>query len=462
MPEAHHYRAIPRRALFHLEPRAVGAWDRQRLTSYVQHLAISSQISPHALRDHYGQWPYGSRLRGKSSGPTKAPNINGAGECARSWSAAFNELTGREDLETLTLLPFAEFVRLGGGAHLHLRRMWCSRCLENDVATGNLPYERLLWSIKQVVVCPLHEIPLVSECPHCGRSQSIELSRDCLPGHCGFCQHFLGDGVLSNTRVSGSEPTEYELWVARDFGNLLNLSKDEVTRASHENVRIMILKAITKACDGRPRDFAENLRFARGTVMNWMAGGRRISLTVISSLSWIYGVPMRAWLLGEVDAWDRHCCRELPREIHRDADFRARSHWYDWEAARSRLLGRMASSQPLLGVTDAARLENMTVETLRNRLPDVYKLVRDAAASKRKEAGEENLVRLRERIRASIEELVRDGITPTRTRVATRLGRGLFPKGEAIYWEELPSLVGQPLSAKAMERAAVVRAKNKA
>ncbi|WP_410858664.1 TniQ family protein [Paraburkholderia sp. SIMBA_054] len=288
MLESHRYCPIPCRALFHLEPCAVGAWDRQRLTSYVQHLAISSSISPHALRDHYGQWPYGSRLRGKVSGPTKAPSINGAGECARNWVTAFNELTGRRDLHALTLLPFAEFVRSGGGAHLHSRRMWCSRCLESDVASGNLPYERLLWSIKQVVVCPLHEIPLTSSCPYCGRSQSTELSRDCLPGHCGFCQHFFGGDGQSGVLESQSEPSEYELWVARDYGNLLNMCDEDVECASQENVRLMILQAITTACQGRPRDLAEDLRFARETVMNWVAGDRRISLAVISSLSWVY------------------------------------------------------------------------------------------------------------------------------------------------------------------------------
>jgi hypothetical protein len=118
----------------------------------------------------------------------------------------------------------------------------------------------------------------------------------------------------------------------------------------------------------------------------------------------------------------------------------------------------MASNQPLLGVADAARMENMTVETLRNRLPDVYGLVRDAAALKRKESSEENLIRLRERIRACIMELVQAGVAPTRTRVATRLGRGLFPKGEAIYWEELPDLIGRPLSAKERKQSAAARA----
>lgn len=162
-----------------------------------------------------------------------------------------------------------------------------------------------------------------------------------------------------------------------------------------------------------------------------------MSLTVISSLSWIYGVPMRAWLLGEVDAWDRCCVRKLPLDIHRDSDFRTRSYWCDWDAVGARILARLESDQPPRGVTDAARREYMTAETFKKRLPDVYRRVRDAAAERRKASGAINRSKLRERIRVCIEQLIEEGLPATRTRVATRLGRGLFPKGEKIYWEEI-------------------------
>jgi hypothetical protein len=366
--------------------------------------------------------------------------VNGAGECAQSWAAAIYDLTGRLDIHKLTLLPFAEFVRFGGGAHLHECRMWCARCLADDVACGKLPYERLLWSIKPVVVCPLHGTYLRTTCPFCRRSQVTELARDCLPGHCAFCGSFLGeeDGASATERELEPEPSEYELWVARDFGSLLDMSGEQIACTSQENVRLMILQGITKACQGRPRDFAENIRFARETVINWTRGERQLSLTVISSLSWIYGVPMRAWLMGNVDAWNKSCLRELPLEIHRDKDFRARAIWYDWDAADRRLRASLDSSQPPRGVADAARRENMTVDTLKARLPDVYRLIRDRALTARQESAKEHEFVLRQRIRESISQMVHDGLQPTRWGVASRLGRGLFPKGEKIYWEELP------------------------
>ncbi|MGF6973624.1 hypothetical protein QFZ94_002051 [Paraburkholderia sp. JPY465] len=431
-----HYRVRPR-ALFLLEPRANGTWARQRLTSYVQELAITSLIKPHALRDHFGPFPFGARCREGAVDPSKAPNINGAADCARNWVSVVSELVGRTDIEGLTLLPFADFVRFGGGAHLHARRMWCRRCLQEDLVLGQLPYERLLWSLRQVVVCPLHGSFLDCICPHCGRSQTNELARDCLPGHCGFCQHFLGDERTDDVVESEGVASEYQLWVARDFGNLLDMNPDQIEGASHENVRLMMRLAIAKACRGRPQVFSENLRFGCETVKNWVGGWRRMSLTVISSLSWIYGVPMRAWLLGEVDAWDRCCVRELPLDIHRDSDFRTRSYWCDWDAVGARILARLESDRPPRGVTDAARLEYMTAETFKKRLPDVYRRVRDAAAERRKASGAINRSKLRERIRVCIEQLIEEGLPATRTRVATRLGRGLFPKGEKIYWEEI-------------------------
>jgi hypothetical protein len=392
------------------------------------------------LRDQYCPWPYGLHLRDKPAGPSKAYMVNGAGDCARNWVAAISNLTGRVDIDELTLLPFAEFVRSGGGAHLHERRMWCDQCLADDVVCGNLPYERLLWSMKPVVVCPLHGTYLRTTCPVCGRSQVTELARDCLPGHCAFCGNFLGEGERAGATEHEleSEPSEYELWVARDFGNLLDMSSGQIACTSHENVRLMIQEGITKACHGRPRDFAENIRFARDTVINWMRGQRGLSLTVISSLSWIYGVPMRAWLTGEVTAWNKFCVRELPLEIHRDKDFRARAHWYDWDATDTRLRTRVNSSHPPRGVADAARLENMTVDTLRNRLPEVYQLIRDRALAVRKDSAKNHEFVLRQRIRECISQMVHEGLQPTRWGVANRLGRGLFPKGEKIYWEELP------------------------
>ncbi|MFM0046927.1 TniQ family protein [Paraburkholderia sediminicola] len=430
------YRVRPR-ALFQLEPRAIGTWARQRLTSYVQELAITSLIQPHALRDHYGPFPFGVRFREGAIDPGKAPNINGAADCARNWVSTISELAGRSDIEGLTLLPFADFVRLGGGAHLHARRMWCRRCLQDDVASGQLPYERLLWSMRQVMVCPLHEDFLECACPHCGRCQTNELVRDCLPGHCGFCQHFLGEEGTSDVMECDGAASEYQLWVARDFGNLLDMDRDQIECASHDNVRLMMRLGIAKACRGRPQVFSENLRFGCETVKNWVGGWRKTSLTVISSLSWIYGVPMRAWLLGQVDTWDCCCVRELPLDIHRDSDFRTRSYWCDWDAVAARILAKLESSEPPRGVTDAAKMEYMTVETFKKRMPDVYRRVRDAAMQRRNASSVIASHRLRQRIRECIEQLIQEGLPPTRTRVATRLGRGLFPKGEKIYWEEI-------------------------
>lgn len=433
---------IPPRAAFQLEPRAIGTWERQRLTSYVQEMATTALVRPHAVRDCYGPWPYGLRLRGRAPGPNKAYGINGSGECARNWANAIGELAGRSDLETLTLLPFASFARPGSGAHMHARRLWCARCLEDDVVLRDaLPYERLLWSIRLVVACPLHETYLSGTCRACGRSLVTEIARDCLPGHCAFCGSFLGTR-RRNTPEAARQPSEYELWVARDFGDLLNMSAQQLALASQENIAAMIGRGIAVACHGRPRDFAEDIRFARETVIQWSKGTRTLSLSVISSLSWIYGVPMRAWLCGDFAAWEKCCHRELPRGIHRDSDFRSRSNWVDWDTVAARLRVLAASDHPPKGVADAARMENMTVEALKSRLPEEYRLIRDAARERRGQSGAEHNAALRAHIRSCISELVEGGIPPTRTRVANRLGHGLYPRGDKMYWEELSSIAG--------------------
>lgn len=405
---------MPPRTLFQLVPRGIGTWERQRLSSYIQELAATSFVRPRSLRDRYGAYPYGRmRITGKPGAVSAFYSVNGSGAVATNWVGALAPLVGRDDLACLTLLPFARFIRANEGAFVHRRRRWCARCLNCDVEAGRMPYERLLWAVKEVVVCPLHEIPLVDCCIRCGRSQSTELARDCLPGHCGHCQAWLGVDTDRQRDIDDPIQFAHSLWVARDFANLLDMSDYELAHATIDNVIRMLRWGIEVACDGEKRVLAEHAKISAFAIKNWLNGSRDPSFTSICRLAWVFGVPTRACLTGQFDASEFR----LPQDRVPYSQRKSAADRPDWERVAARLRASAIEGGPYRSVRGAAKGEDIKSETLKLHLPNEYKLLRDSGRRSRHEACLARRRSLHAAVRAIIVQLSASDTYPSARKV---------------------------------------------
>lgn len=153
-----------RSPLVGLEPIGMGTGYQESLGSYFLRLADTHSLSPQALLKFMkGHYPDEFPNMGKwtSSHFAHLTGINGRGSVARKVVKIIEELTNASFLSKLTLLPVAHC--LSDQGLLTDKKRWCPQCFYDCMSAGGA-YGLLLWQIKLVTVCPLHEIPLVSSC----------------------------------------------------------------------------------------------------------------------------------------------------------------------------------------------------------------------------------------------------------------------------------------------------------
>lgn len=213
------------RSLAGVSPRALGTPLAESLTSYLQRVA-AAHVVPSAVvferlvltcaRDE-GLWPRLALSR-VLSGPAR--EIDGAARAAELAVAAVSHAVGRGDLARATLLGLRALglVRLEG--LLTERKRWCPRCWDGDSKRGEPLYERKLWVLAVVDVCPEHGVVLLDRCPVCGRPQP-PVASDVAVGTCALCGWGLGAEAVEVLEARGGD-AERRLWYARQAAALVH------------------------------------------------------------------------------------------------------------------------------------------------------------------------------------------------------------------------------------------------
>ncbi len=82
--------------------------------------------------------------------------ILNSGKAAENFCQAVTRITGQEQLEQLTLLPFREEFALR--CSLYARRRWCPICYDEWLREEQPIRNLLIWAIKPVTVCVIHAV----------------------------------------------------------------------------------------------------------------------------------------------------------------------------------------------------------------------------------------------------------------------------------------------------------------
>ncbi len=176
---------------FAVRPVALGALEVECLSSVLQRLAVAHGVTRHQFVTNVRDWwevergrylPRCEELRWDGY----SPNVTLAIEALRD--ALGVDLTG------CTLLPLKSLCAancIGSIAH---SRSWCPGCFNDDIASGEPSYDRLVWRVQGYWRCSLHKLRLRSSCPHCGGYQTSDKSREELHV-CVFCRQSLAAKV---------------------------------------------------------------------------------------------------------------------------------------------------------------------------------------------------------------------------------------------------------------------------
>jgi len=253
---------IPLRSkLFSLEPIGIGTPFVESLTSYLHRLSEAHCLPVTILiklfvidrfptpTDYYD---YTKHIR----------QINGVSYKAVETISVVQSLTQRNDLSSLTLVNWSNVIPL----HKLLRhsKAWCPRCYEEMRTNAWEIYDLLIWHLQIITSCLKHEIPLLTECPHCKRNPTI-ISGKSRPGFCSLCKGWLG----FNSSQQLYDTDEWSLWVNKNVGLMLSQTKINLSNNSFSNA---VKYYVNEIGNKEPYTFAKKVGVTGSTLLRWYNG----------------------------------------------------------------------------------------------------------------------------------------------------------------------------------------------
>ena len=258
----------PRSRLYSLAPEGIGTAFVESLSGYVVRLAEAHAVSAGDLIRRELSRHTSSPL----DFPTHSQSINGLENRAARWVTAVEAATLRSDLRYLTLLPFKKL--LPTSLLLRKIRAWCPECYEEMAVTGTV-YEPLLWCLRLVEACPRHRRLLVATCSRCRQSLRLLYAASRV-GRCSKCgMELRGEpsGIVNETRDPA--PTEYQLWLADAFGQLLAHGPEVRPEILPDRVRDILVACTEAFAEENRTAVAETVQCYPQVFCRWFNGHDR-------------------------------------------------------------------------------------------------------------------------------------------------------------------------------------------
>jgi len=350
--------------LYNLEPIGLGTELCESLTSYLARLAAELRISVYSLielivrflsTDNYEQCRKSLQIDERVY-----LMMNGMDVQAEKWTRWLNELTGRDDLNLLTMLPWKKLLLENGLIRYDLH--YCPQCLRDQ----GVLYIPLLWSLSPVKVCRQHGTILIDRCPNCFKKVPI-LGPNFAPGYCPCCGKFLGreDSGTDAIRASACD-----YWVASHFSDLVrnNHKPDNLTVMDLQSRRIFPIFLQDEYCRSRHLRLLANKLYVTSSQMRVWGSGHPIRFDLFLGKAFLYKFsPFRKYNLLA----DEHQVSRIDVFVQ---DFKS-----DRSAFVERVLDAFASSKnKIISFGDRKSpfaILDIDSSQLKQRCEDCYKLI---------------------------------------------------------------------------------------
>jgi TniQ len=258
----------PRNRLYAPAPEGMGTAFVESLSGYIVRLAEAHAVTTGDLI-HRELFLHASPPLVL---PTGSYRINGLENRAARWVKPVEKATLRSDLRYLTLLPFHHL--LPTSLLLRKNRAWCSECYAEMAATRTV-YEPLLWCLRLVEACPRHRRFLVTTCSR-GCQSLRTLYGASRAGRCPKCGVELSEKPRETAyETSDPVPTEYQLWVADAWGQLLAHAPEMQPEILPDRVREVLVACTETFARGIRAAVAETVQCYGQIFGRWFNGRSR-------------------------------------------------------------------------------------------------------------------------------------------------------------------------------------------
>ncbi len=285
--------------LYNLEPIGIGTPYTECLTSYVTRLAeahnvtlgtlIGKEITP-ILNKHYLNKV---ATRGGGGIYKSASSINGVKSAAMEMLKSLEQLTLRDDLRFLTLTKWSEILPTRG--LLRPKKAWCPQCIDEWNLHKKPIYEPLIWFIKEVEICNIHETRLQTYCPNCTK-EIPTLSRNSRVGFCSHCSHWLGQSKVDNS--SQVETSTWNYWKVTNIGQLLELMPSNELIPGRERLKLVLNQVLEVAS---VKEILELSNIPRSSFNSWMDEDKLPSLPNLLIIIYCLGISQKQFLTDELN-----------------------------------------------------------------------------------------------------------------------------------------------------------------
>jgi transposase len=263
-----------RSSLFSLAPEGVGTPGQEGLLSLLVRTCNAHAVNPRlVIRDIFPEAePSIGNLPTAAFYQRLAGTMNGLSKYAELFVAAMEKLTGRSDLQSLTMLPWQDLLPHNGQGLLARHRRWCPVCLHEQRLRGDVATLPLIWSLETCSICNHHSVSLEHCCPSCEKTQPFVPPYPDL-GICSHCRHPLS-GVRAPQEISG-----FHRWITEAVGGMVERQSSEGFSPSLLRFRQFLIEQVEAHTEGNRAAFCRALGLNEFAISGWLNKGERPSIT---------------------------------------------------------------------------------------------------------------------------------------------------------------------------------------
>lgn len=417
----------PRSDFYHLSPVGVSTPYVESLTGYVARLAEAHHITVEVLFSRVVMptinkpyWICNGQKRLTSTISSKLTGINSMCMQAADWVKALQALTIREDLRFLTFLTWANVLSSWG--LIRITRAWCPYCYDYWRVEGEVIYEPLLWAVKSVTICPIHQCRLRLQCNACDRPSALLEPRS-RPGYCSQCRKWLGlslEDIKPAEIEIGQEELALQSWIVAIVGELLAAAPFLSSPPPKARLAEAISSCIDRHAEGVSSRFATAIQIEKSLVWSWQKGKLKIPMDSLLRVCH-YTRRSAVGLLEEESSGPSTIEPDLCSAAFHLIPVRRRAKGpLDKEKLRYVLEEALQENPPLPISKVVERLDHDRKNYYRF-FPDLCHQVSARYAAYQKSTAEQKKHECHQAIRQAVLEIHQSGLYPSKQRVLERL-----------------------------------------
>lgn len=414
-------------ALYNLQPINIGTPYVESLTGYIIRLADAHCIATgHLINKVFAPYLNKKYLlniskKGGNGFYDSSSGINGTGKLAVQFNEMLNYLTGKSDLNFLTLQNFSNILPTRG--LLKSNKAWCPVCYEHAKKENQVVYDQLIWCIQNIDVCPIHLVRLESACSNCNCEMPI-LGRKAVPGFCSSCLSWLGSEFGNDTN-----DMDYCLTKVKIVGEML--AEGNMNIFTKENLVCSIDYYIKNYFSGAPSKMAKYLEVPKSTFSGWKAGKNLPPLSQLVNMARKFNTSIAGFLNKNPGSFDLIYIESNEKSVNKRT--------YNPTEIQSTLQSALNSKGIIKSLSSVANQIGCDRRLLYLLFPHECKLLASKYSSYTKELSKKRLESIEQKFVEVTEYFISYKVYPSRRRVEALLDNNYLIKEDAVanLWNQL-------------------------